>query len=109
MYDFLKLKQNFEFHRAYKSGKSFVCPYFVLYTVKGRKDYVRMGITVSKKLGNAVRRNRAKRVLTAAFCENFDKTKKGFDYVLVARNKILFTKSTNVAAYLGGMLTDKKQ
>ena len=109
MYDFLKLKQNYEFHRAYKKGRSLVCPYFVMYEVSGRKDKIRLGLTVSKKLGTAVARNRAKRVLRAAFCENLENAKTGFDYVLVARSKILTVKSTAVSAALFGMLTKEEQ
>lgn len=96
MYNFQFLKQNYEFRRAYKKGECYVCPYFVLYIVKGRRDAVRMGITVGKKVGTAVKRNRAKRVLRAAFNENFCKLTNGFDYVFVARTRILTVKSTVV-------------
>ncbi len=62
-----KLKQNWEFRRAYNKGTVAVTPYFVLYACKGRRDSVRLGITAGKKIGTAVKRNRAKRVITAAF------------------------------------------
>ena len=102
---FEKLKQNFEFRRAYTRGNPFVSPYFVLYTVKGRQGRIRMGITVTKKLGTAVKRNRAKRVLTAAFSDCLPVLKPGTDYVLVARSRILSVKSTVISEELKKMLT----
>lgn len=103
MNSFEKLKQNYEFRRAYNKGAVAVTPYFVLYTVKGRKGRVRMGITVSRKFGNAVKRNRAKRLITAAFSENLAFLNAGYDYVFVARTKILSVKSTAVSAALRGI------
>lgn len=98
-----KLKENYEFRRAYKKGKALVCPYFVIYAVR-RKGGVRMGITAGKKLGGAVQRNRAKRVLTAAFAECLPGLANGYDFVLVARTRILTVKSTVVAAAMKKLL-----
>ena len=100
MKSFEKLKQNWEFHRAYKRGRAFVTPCFVLYVCKGKKNAIRLGITAGKKLGTAVNRNRAKRVLTAAFRECAVNTLTGYDFVLVARTRILNTKSHEVSALL---------
>lgn len=97
---FEKLKQNYEFRRAYTHGNPFVTPYFVLYIIKGRKNKIRMGITVSRKLGSAVKRNRAKRLITAAFENNLCEAVSGFDYVFVARSHILSVKSTVVSTEL---------
>ena len=60
------LTRNNEFARAYTRGKSFVHPHVVLYVNKNRLGRTRVGITASKKIGNAVTRNRARRVLRAA-------------------------------------------
>lgn len=92
----IKLKENYEFRRAYNKGKSFVAPAFVMYAVKGRKGKVRLGITVSKKIGSAVKRNRAKRVITAAFGNCLKNIAAGYDFVVVARTRILELKSTQV-------------
>ena len=96
----IKLKENYDFRRVYNKGKSYVCPYFVVYLNPNRKKYSRLGITVSKKIGNAVKRNRAKRVITAAFRECLPYIQKGTDMVIVARVRILSVKSTQVAAIL---------
>lgn len=95
---YTKLKQNWEFHRAYKRGVAYVSPQFVLYVVKGKKGEVRLGITAGKKIGTAVSRNRAKRVITAAFDVCAPHIPQGYDCVVVARTRIVSTKSNIVAA-----------
>ena len=99
----VKLKENYSFRRAYKKGKSLVCPYFVIYAVKTRRG-VRLGITAGKKLGCAVKRNRAKRVITAAFRECLPNIPSGYDFVIVARSRILDIKSTAAAASMRALL-----
>lgn len=98
MYCFKKLKLNKDFRRIYGRGRSFVNPAFVTYVLKNRSNDVRMGITVSKKIGGAVSRNRAKRVILAAFRECARHIPSGYDFVFVARTRILNTKSQNIAA-----------
>lgn len=100
MYCFKKLKLNSEFRRIYGRGKAFVNPAFVAYAFKGKTDNIRLGITVSKKIGGAVERNRAKRLLTAAFSEVAGELDSGYEFVLVARTRILNTKSNEIAFWL---------
>lgn len=92
-----KIKENYEFRRAYKRGTSLVCPYIAVYYLKNRTHRVRLGITAGKKIGNAVSRNRAKRLITAAFYECMPRLLPGYDFVIVARTRILKVKSTTVA------------
>lgn len=96
----VKLKENRDFRRVYNKGKSFVCPFFVVYINKNRTNETRLGITVGKKIGNAVKRNRAKRVITAAFSTVCPKIISGYDFVIVARTRILNVKSTVVTTFL---------
>ncbi len=95
---FTKLKLNKEFRRAYGRGKSFVHSGFVMYVFKTRSQNVRLGITVSKKLGCAVKRNRAKRLITAAFRDLSPNIVCGCDIVFVARTCIFSLKSYDIAA-----------
>ena len=90
----IKLKENREFRRAYNRGKVFVTPFAVVYVTKNRTGDVRLGITAGKKIGKAVKRNRAKRVITAAFRQLLPNIKEGYDFVIVARTRILTVKST---------------
>ena len=94
------LTRNNEFARAYTRGKSFVHPHVVLYVNKNRLGRTRVGITASKKIGNAVTRNRARRVLRAALYEVLPPDVGGYDLVLVARGQTPRLKSTQVAKTL---------
>lgn len=96
----LKLKENRDFRRAYNRGKSYVCPYFAVYIISNRRRNIRLGITAGKKIGNAVKRNRAKRVITAAFGTVYPFICGNYDFVIVARTRILKVKSTVVGENL---------
>lgn len=100
MKSIVKIKENREFRRAYNKGDSFVSPYFVVYILKKKSDKVRLGITVSKKIGGAVLRNRAKRVITAAFRECLPNIAVGHDFVIVARSRAVTVKSTVICGIL---------
>ncbi len=100
----IKIKENHIFRRAYRRGKALVSPYAVVYVLKNRRDEIRLGITTGKKIGNAVSRNRAKRVITAAFRYCLPEIEAGRDFIIVARPRILAAKSTAVAASLSKLL-----
>ncbi len=94
---FKVLKQNSDFRRAYGRGKSYSDPALVTYVLKNnRAGICRMGITTSKKIGNAVERNRCRRVIRAAFRELMPELSGGYDFVFVARTKTKFIKSTQL-------------
>jgi ribonuclease P protein component len=79
------------FVRAYKKGKFSASKSVCVYFLRGAEGERRLGITVSKKIGNAVMRNRAKRIIRAAFVScDFPK---GFDYIIMARPAIVAAKS----------------
>lgn len=101
----VKIKENRDFRRTYNRGKSFVSPFVAVYINKNRLKKVRLGITTGKKIGNAVCRNRAKRVITAAFREVLPQISVGYDFVIVARTRILTAKSTDVAKSLRKILS----
>lgn len=91
------LKLNKEFRRLYGRGKSFVQPSVVIYILKNKYDEPRIGITTGKKIGCAVKRNRARRLITAAWHSCIDDlTVKNLDIVFVARTRIIDMKSTEV-------------
>jgi len=81
------LKQNRDFQRLYKKGKSAVCPTMVVYCRRNRLDHNRLGITVSTKLGGAVRRNRIRRRIREVYRLSLPNLEAGYDLVLVARNR----------------------
>ena len=79
------LKKNYEFHRLYSKGRSCATPYLVVYVRKTKRQYNRMGITVSTKLGKAVVRNRVRRRLREIYRLNEDRILLGSELVVVAR------------------------
>lgn len=81
------LCENYEFRRLYTRGKSAVTPFLVAYAMKNRSGKSRLGLTTGKKVGNAVCRNRARRLMKEAYRLLEPKIKSGFDVVLVARVK----------------------
>lgn len=93
--------KNREFSRMYAKGKAYVHPQVVLYVMKTKNKPTKVGFTATKKIGNAVKRNRARRVMKAALAEHLPLNTKGFDLVLVARGQTPFLKSTQLSKTLG--------
>ncbi len=91
------IKENYIFRRAYRKGKCYVFPTMVIYVLKGRNKQTRLGITVTKKQGNAPTRNRIRRIIRAAFAKNADILPPR-DIIVVARTKCAFVKSTDLEA-----------
>ena len=89
----VSLKDNRDFRRLYTRGKSFVGPALVTYVMKNRCGGIRVGITTSKKIGNAVARNRARRVIRAAMAAQLPPDAGSWDIVFVARGRTAASKS----------------
>lgn len=83
------LKKNHEFRRLYRKGASAVSGSMVLYCRRNRLGHNRLGVTVSVKLGNAVKRNRARRRLREVYRLNSPRLSQGWDIILVARGRTL--------------------
>lgn len=106
------IKENHLYNKAYQRGKRSVGKYVAVYVLKDlkahrlmlanpEKKYVnRLGVAVSKKIGGAVQRNRAKRIIRAAYRSIEDELKAGFLVVISARVAIADAKSTDIEAEL---------
>ena len=86
----IALKQNHEFRRLYSKGKSAVSPYFAVYCRKTNRPVSRLGITTGVKLGNAVKRNRARRRLREVYRLQSGRLRQGCDIILVARARVIY-------------------
>lgn len=102
----VKINQNYLFRRLYRVGKSQVTPYLVVYRQGNRKKYNRLGITATKKIGNAVQRNRARRVIMEAYRLLEPEIPTGMDLVIVARQKSVHAKMQDVKDSLARVLKD---
>jgi len=86
-----RLSRSGEFDRVYRDGSSYATRYLVLYSFPRKDDEggdVRLGVSVSRKVGGAVERNKVKRALREAFWALSDRLPPGHDCVLVARPEI---------------------
>jgi len=91
------IKENRDFRRIYSKGKSYVSPVLVTYVLKGKCNKPRVGITTSKKIGKAVQRNRARRVVMAAYRQLYPRLENtGYDFIFVARGRTPYVKSNDV-------------
>ena len=107
MSDFVTLKNNPDFRRLYNRGISVTHPALVIYYSKNRAGICRIGITTGKKIGNAVERNRSRRVLMEAFRSVCPSVIPQYDIVIVARSKTKYVKSTRLAEIMTGIFESR--
>ena len=79
------LKKNYDFQNVYKTGKSYANKYLVMYVVENHSDKNRLGISVSKKVGNSVIRHRVTRLIRESYRLHENIFNSGLDIVVVVR------------------------
>lgn len=100
----LSLNKNTLFKRLYYRGKAYSTPYFVLYVMRTNTKVNRIGFTVSKKIGKAVYRNRARRLMFESFRLYEPQIKPGYYMVMVARSAVLKVHFTEICGALENVL-----
>ncbi len=81
-----RIKKNEDFQKVFKRGKSFANRQFVVYCLaKEEQEAFRVGLSVGKKIGNAVMRVQIKRYIRQTFLELKDDLRNDMDYVIIAR------------------------
>lgn len=98
------LKDNGGFMRCYKKGRRVSCDWLCVHFFPNKTPYNRLGITAGKKLGNAVTRNRVKRIIRAAYRNSEKDIPIGYDIVFVGRNDIGQKKSCDVENFIKSRL-----
>ena len=79
------LKKNRDFQKVYKKGRSFANKYLVMYVLPGHEGQNRIGISVSKKVGNSVVRHRLTRLIRESYRLNEKHFSSGYDLVVILR------------------------
>jgi ribonuclease P protein component len=83
-----RLTRSIDFKRVRRSGKSYAHPLIVLYALRSDHPVTRVGVTAGVTVGNAVRRNRTKRLLRTAMRTLIPDTVTGYDLILMARSPL---------------------
>lgn len=99
------LKENKDFRRLYYRGKSEASAVLVTYAMKSRGAHCSYGITTSKKIGGAVERNRARRIIRAAYRELESEIVGNWDFVFVARTRTTKVKMQEVLRSMRAQLS----
>ena len=91
------LKKYGDFQRVYKRGRSYANKYLIMYVLKQDVQENRIGISVSKKVGNSVKRNRARRLMKESYRQlSSGLPQGGYDFIIIARNTISGKKCADV-------------
>ena len=85
MSEFKSLRKNWEFQAVYRNGKSKANRCFVMIIKKNDTSSNRVGISVSKKVGNSIVRHRVTRVIREIMRLHWEDVHQGYDIVIVAR------------------------
>jgi ribonuclease P protein component len=99
-----RLTGSTDFKRVRRSGKSYAHPLVVLYALKSEQPGLRVGVSAGLTVGNAVKRNRAKRLLRAAMSELLPQTALGSDILLIARSPLPKSDLQHTRAALSNLL-----
>lgn len=83
-----RVKKEKDFNAIFKEGKSFANRKFVIYRLENNEQHFRVGLSVSKKLGNAVMRNQIKRRIRHILIEHKNQLVENVDFVVIARKGV---------------------
>ena len=98
-----RLKRKEDFAQVYEAGRSTAGRLLVLYALKSEQSKVRIGFAAGRKLGSAVVRNRAKRIMREIARNSFAEVSPGYNLVVIARAgalKATFAELNKEFAYL---------
>jgi len=90
------LRKQSDFQAIYNKGRSAGSRYIVLFSKPNGLEYRRIAFLASKKVGNSVARNRARRLMRESYRSLSDSLLNGYDYIFIARNTINDSKCADV-------------
>ncbi|BED92627.1 MAG: ribonuclease P protein component [Candidatus Paraimprobicoccus trichonymphae] len=94
------INQNRHFTKMYNRAKFYNSSELVVYIMENRFSFNRTGIVTSKKIGIAVKRNRARRIIKEAYREIYENLKSGYDVLFVAKKRSVDLKSKDICRSL---------
>ena len=100
------LKKNSDFQKVYRQGKSYANRYLVMYVLENHTEGNRLGISVSKKVGNSVIRHHLTRLIRESYRLHEDMFNNGLDIVVIARSTardISYHETESDLMHLGGL------
>ena len=100
------LKKNSDFQKVYRQGKSYANRYLVMYVLENHTEGNRLGISVSKKVGNSVIRHHLTRLIREGYRLHEDMFNNGLDIVVIARSTardISYHETESALLHLGGL------
>lgn len=100
------LKKNKDFQNVYNNGVSFANRYLVMYVLKNNTENNRIGISVSKKVGNSVIRHHITRLVRESYRLHEDMFDSGLDIVVIARvaaRRVGYKEIESAVLHLGGL------
>ncbi len=100
----MRLRRPEDFRHVWSTGRSWAHPLFILWALPNDGNRIRVGITASRKIGNAVTRNRARRLLREAARHLYGHMVSGWDLVLVARTSLVEAQEPQVESALRHVL-----
>lgn len=104
-----RIKKNKEFQEIFRTGQSFANRELVIYyRKKNDQKHFRVGISVGKKIGNAVTRNRIKRYIRECFIHLEDNLKQEYDIIIIARNQSVYLSYERLCKSLQHLLRKQK-
>jgi ribonuclease P protein component len=98
------LKKNYEFLKVFKKGRFYAGKYLYIYVLPNGLNSNRLGISVSKKIGKSVKRNRVKRLIRENYRAFEETVPSGYDIIFTARSSTVFTGFKEIGRDLGFLL-----
>ena len=101
-----RIKKRKDFLKVYEDGVRVNSKNFIVILSRNQAGNKRLGITVTKKVGNAVKRNRIKRLLREFFRLNKEALPDSFDIVIIVKKGVTFLTYNDVYEELTALLTE---